>query len=84
MLWNAKGGSSFAGSFFGVDALEGNADASFFQPYILDVVLIEMPDGLTFEYEPFSVKNVTERITCRINWAEEVIFHQAKESDFTH
>lgn len=43
-----------------------------------------MPDGLIFDYEKNSVKNITERITFRVYWAEEVIFHKEKESEFTY
>ena len=51
MDFNAEGDGSYTGAFFGVSVLEGNADETFLQKYILDVKLIEMPDGLTFDYE---------------------------------
>lgn len=84
MDFNAEGDGSYTGAFFGVSVLEGNADETFLQKYILDVKLIEMPNGLTFDYEQYSVKNITERITFRVNWAEKVIFHKSVESDFSH
>lgn len=61
MNWNAEtGATEFTGSYFGVEIVGSSAADDFYQDYILDVEVIEMPSTLTMSFGGIRNQTVPE------------------------
>lgn len=77
MEWNAKSSQEYVGAYLAVASLEPKKQSTgeFYQWYVLDVDLVEMPADLSGQIT--GVRNLTEYIEVVLEWAQPVEYRDS-------
>jgi hypothetical protein len=75
MAWNAEVSTDYSGSYLGVEILGNGAAEGFYQPYILDIEVIEMPAEVFIEVK--KVSNDTDYLSVVLEWSTPVYYRDS-------